>query len=105
MKVLSEKQQLIIREKLMNSITNKEDLDIQDLKRAAVILYSINKKGFLLPGIELRKILADGKDVSKIFSPKSIEMLELLADSYYILIQGLYDKIYCKYALSKSDLK
>ena len=87
------------------SITNKEDLDIQSLQRVAVILYSINKNGFLLPGIELRKILTNEKDVSKTFSQKSVEMLELLADSYYILVQGLRNKTDCKYALSKSDLK
>lgn len=104
MKILSEKQQEVIREKLLNSIRNMDDPDIQSLRRAAVILYSINKKGFLLPGIELRKILTDEKDGKK-FHPKSIEMLELLADAYYILIQGLKNKMDCKFALSKSELK
>lgn len=105
MKILSEKQQEVIREKLLTSIRNMDDPDIQSLRRAAVILYSINKKGFLLPGIELRKILTDEKDGSKKFHPKSIEMLELLADAYYILIQGLKNKMDCKFALSKSELK
>ncbi len=104
MRVLSEKQQKIIREKLIISITNREDLDIQSLQRAAVILYSANKKGFLLPGVELRKILNEQKDESEKFSEKSSEMLELLADAYYILVNGLHNKNNRKYAISKSEL-
>jgi hypothetical protein len=99
---LSEKQKETIGKLLSQAIINKEHPHPADLARAAIILYDVNRLGYLLTDHIVENILENS---GQRYSDTMKEWLSHMANAYYDLVIGLSDPYYASHRVNESDLE
>jgi hypothetical protein len=83
---LSEKEYDRVRELLSSAIKNKQYAQPEDLQRACVLFYSVNKLGFVLVDLDVNSIVEkSGED----YSESTKELLRHVANICHDLVEGL----------------
>jgi uncharacterized protein YqeY len=97
LKPLTESQHTKIGELLSKAVINKEHAHVDDLRKAAVTLYSIAQHGYSLSDTEIHEIL--NKEGG--YSDRMKELLASMANAYDDLVRGMNDPGYGKYEFTE----
>ena len=85
-KELTEKEYDKVLELLSSAVKNKKYAQPEDLQRACVLFYSINKLGFVLVDLDVNSIIEkSGED----YSESTKELLRHVANTCHDLVEGL----------------
>jgi hypothetical protein len=85
-KGLTEKEYDKIRELLSSAVKNKQYAQPEDLQRACVLFYTVNKLGFVLVDLDVNSIVEkSGED----YSESTKELLRHVANTCHDLVEGL----------------
>jgi hypothetical protein len=85
-KELTEKEYDKVLELLSSAVKNKKYAQPEDLQRACVLFYSINKLGFVLVDLDVNSIIEkSGED----YSESTKNSLDTVANTCHDLVEGL----------------
>ncbi|TLX82793.1 MAG: hypothetical protein E6L04_09765 [Thaumarchaeota archaeon] len=85
-KELTEKEYEKVLELLSSAVKNKKYAQPEDLQRACVLFYSVNKLGFVLVDLDVNSIIEkSGED----YSESTKELLRHAANTCHDLVEGL----------------
>ena len=85
-KELTEKEYDKVLELLSSAVKNKKYAQLEDLQRACVLFYSVNKLGFVLVDLDVNSIIEKSRED---YSESTKELLRHIANTCHDLVEGL----------------